>query len=119
MEIYPIKFTVHFTLIFPLLDTLFYLIFLNLSTLNAVIVAEVRAGCSLAWPVRFQIIEGIAHGAVYLHQHSRVRVVHRDLKPTNILLDHDMTPVITDFGIAEVLNSDEDEKETDAVVGTW
>ncbi|XP_066338562.1 receptor-like serine/threonine-protein kinase SD1-8 isoform X2 [Miscanthus floridulus] len=79
---------------------------------------EVRAGCSLAWPVRFQIIEGIAHGTVYLHQHSRARVVHRDLKPTNILLDHDMTPVITDFGIAEVLNSDEDEKATDAVVGT-
>ncbi|RLM69321.1 uncharacterized protein C2845_PM17G14520 [Panicum miliaceum] len=82
------------------------------------IIQELKAGGFLAWPLRFRIIEGIAQGAVYLHQHSRPRLVHKDLKPANILLDCDMTPRITDFGIAEVLESDEDEKETYEIAGT-
>ncbi|KAL6908106.1 hypothetical protein ACP4OV_002276 [Aristida adscensionis] len=82
------------------------------------IIHELRAGISLAWTTRFQIIERIAQGISYLHQHSRVHVVHKDLKPSNILLDSDMTPRITDFGHAEVLSSDEDEKETALVSGT-
>lgn len=77
-----------------------------------------RAGLHISWPIRFQIIEGIAQGTVYLHRHSRLRIIHGDLKPQNILLDHDFIPRITDFGIAEVLSSGEHEKEK-AVVGTW
>ncbi|TVU23633.1 hypothetical protein EJB05_26009 [Eragrostis curvula] len=72
---------------------------------------------TLSWPMRFRIIEGIVQGAVYLHQHSRPRVIHRDLKASNIVLDRDMNPRITDFGLAVVLNSDEDEKDM-PVAGT-
>ncbi|CAL4978932.1 unnamed protein product [Urochloa decumbens] len=82
------------------------------------IIHELKAGVSLAWPKRFQIIEGIAQGAVYLHQHSRLRVVHGDLKSSNILLDCDMTPRIIDFGLAQVLSSDKNEKDTFRVAGT-
>lgn len=72
----------------------------------------------MAWPLRFRIIEGIAQGAVYLHKHSRLRLVHGDVKSANILLDSDMTPRITGFGNSEILSSDEDEKERDSVKGT-
>ncbi|TVU23634.1 hypothetical protein EJB05_26010 [Eragrostis curvula] len=89
----------------------------NGSLYNRIHVAELRAGMSLSWPIRFQIIEGIVQGAAYLNHHSRPRVVHRDLKTANILLDCDMTPRLIDFGLAVVLSSDEDEKE-DRVVGT-
>ncbi|CAN6382002.1 unnamed protein product [Urochloa humidicola] len=82
------------------------------------IIHELKAGVSLAWPKRFQIIEGIAQGAVYLHQHSRLRIVHGDLKPSNILLDCDMAPRIIDFGLAQVLSSDKNEKEAFRVAGT-
>ncbi|WVZ49994.1 hypothetical protein U9M48_001295, partial [Paspalum notatum var. saurae] len=77
------------------------------------IIHELQAGVFLAWPVRFRIIEGIAQGTVYLHRHSRLRVVHGDIKTLNILLDRDMTPMITDFGGAEILNSDADEREAE------
>ncbi|CAO2145009.1 unnamed protein product [Urochloa humidicola] len=82
------------------------------------IIEELRDGVFLAWSLRYQIIEGIAQGVFYLHQHSRLRMVHGDLKPSNILLDYDMTPKITDFGLAEVLSSEEEEKETISVKGT-
>lgn len=80
------------------------------------IIDELKAGVNLAWPLCFRIIEGITQGLVYLHQHSRLHVVHADIKPSNILLDCDMTPRIADFGTAEVLSS-EDEKETSTVKG--
>ncbi|CAO2146377.1 unnamed protein product [Urochloa humidicola] len=82
------------------------------------IIHELRAGVSLAWPVRFKIAEGIVQGAGYLQQHSRLRVIHGDLKSSNILLDSDMTPRIADFGMAVVLSSDEDKKETTTLAGT-
>jgi len=81
------------------------------------IIHELRAGVSLTWPKRFQIIEGVAQAVVYLHQHSRPRIVHGDLKPSNILLDSDITPRIIDFGLAQVL-SYEDEIDTGRVAGT-
>jgi serine/threonine protein kinase len=89
---------------------------LNCLFLSVVIIAELKSGVSLAWHLRFRIIEGFARGVVYLHQHSRLRLVHRDLK--QILLDCDMNPRITGFGLAKVLKSNEDEVEVDAV-GTW
>ncbi|KAK1415623.1 hypothetical protein QVD17_31406 [Tagetes erecta] len=72
----------------------------------------------LDWPERFHIIHGIARGLLYLHQDSRLKVVHRDLKAGNILLDHQMRPKISDFGLARIFKEDENEANTKRVVGT-
>ncbi|KAK1415621.1 hypothetical protein QVD17_31404 [Tagetes erecta] len=72
----------------------------------------------LDWPQRYHIIHGIARGLLYLHQDSRLKVVHRDLKAGNILLDHQMYPKISDFGLARMFKEDENEAKTKRVVGT-
>ena len=72
----------------------------------------------LAWPKRFDIIIGIVRGLLYLHQDSRLQVVHRDLKASNILLDINLNPKISDFGLARTFVGDESEVKTDRVVGT-
>ncbi|KAL6870927.1 hypothetical protein ACP4OV_014775 [Aristida adscensionis] len=79
--------------------------------------SEERA--QLDWKRRLVIIEGIAHGLLYLHKHSRLRVIHRDLKASNILLDGSMNPKISDFGIAKIFNSNDIEGNTTRVVGTY
>lgn len=70
------------------------------------------------WSKRFHIICGIARGLLYLHQDSRLRIIHRDLKASNVLLDHDMNPKISDFGLAITFGGDETERSTNTVVGT-
>ncbi|GMN75020.1 hypothetical protein TIFTF001_052506 [Ficus carica] len=73
----------------------------------------------LEWPKRFQIIFGIARGFQYLHQDSRLRIVHRDLKASNILLDNEMNPKISDFGMARTFGGDQTTGKTNRVVGTY
>ena len=62
----------------------------------------------LDWGTRFDICMGIARGLAYLHEESRVRIVHRDVKASNILLDSDFIPKISDFGLAKLY----DDKKT-------
>ncbi|XP_050288861.1 G-type lectin S-receptor-like serine/threonine-protein kinase RKS1 isoform X1 [Quercus robur] len=73
----------------------------------------------LNWGKRFEIIIGITRGILYLHQDSRLRIIHRDLKTSNVLLDGEMNPKISDFGIARIFNGDQFQDKTTRIIGTY
>ncbi|PSS24734.1 G-type lectin S-receptor-like serine/threonine-protein kinase [Actinidia chinensis var. chinensis] len=80
---------------------------------------DAKKRVQLDWAKRFHIILGIARGLLYLHRDSCLRVIHRDLKASNILLDDHMNPKISDFGLARTFRLTQELAKTHRVVGTF
>jgi serine/threonine protein kinase len=91
---------------------------MSTALINYTYFAENVKGSQLNWSKRVHIIDGIAQGLLYLHSYSRLCVVHRDLKASNILLDSEMNPRISDFGMARIFCSNVKESNTTRIVGT-
>lgn len=70
------------------------------------------------WEKRYAIIRGIARGLLYLHEDSHLRIIHRDLNASNILLDVDMNPKILDFGLAKLFALDQTQANARRIAGT-
>lgn len=94
---------------------LFVIFFLGLGYVH---VADPNKRKYLDWETRFKIIIGIARGLLYLHVDSRVKIIHRDLKVSKILLDEEMNAKIADFGTARLMKIDHTQANIGKIFGT-
>lgn len=90
----------------------------NLEQSHSCLVTDFDKKTELDWGKRFKIINGIARALQYLHEDSQPKIIHRDLKASNILLDFDYTPKISDFGLAKIFGGDQSEDVTRRIAGT-
>lgn len=78
-----------------------------------------KKSVQLDWPKRYQIIIGLARGLLYLHEESPVKIIHRDIKASNVLLDDQLNPKISDFGMARLFLEDATHVNTFRISGTY
>lgn len=86
-------------------------------SLDYILFDKTKSG-SLHWTQRFQIIVGVIRGLLYLHEEAPVRIIHRDIKASNILLDDKLNPKISDFGLARLFPGDDTHLNTFRISGT-
>ncbi|XP_071691272.1 cysteine-rich receptor-like protein kinase 10 [Rutidosis leptorrhynchoides] len=86
-------------------------------SLDYILFDKTKSG-SLQWTQRFKIILGVIRGLLYLHEEAPVRIIHRDIKAGNILLDNKLNPKIADFGLARLFPGDESHLNTFRISGT-
>ncbi|KAH6825210.1 hypothetical protein C2S53_010510 [Perilla frutescens var. hirtella] len=91
--------------------------FVHNGSLDHFIIDRARA-VHLDWESRYKIIGGVARGVLYLHEDSRLRIIHRELKASNVLLNEEMNPKISDFGLAKLVEPDATQESTTRIVGT-
>ncbi|XP_048634505.1 receptor-like serine/threonine-protein kinase SD1-8 [Brassica napus] len=99
-------------------DRLLVYEFLENSSLSSYIFNQTRSPL-LNWEHRFDIMKGIAEGLCYLHNFTSPPILHRDLKPSNVLLGRDMIPKISDFGLAQMMETGTTEAAMETAVGTY
>ncbi|CAB4275875.1 unnamed protein product [Prunus armeniaca] len=92
--------------------------FVSNASLDRIIFDPIKRA-ELDWDRRYKIIVGITRGLLYLHEDSRLRIIHRDLKVSNILIDGEMNPKIADFGMARLFVPDQTQANTKRIVGTY
>ena len=104
-----------FFLLFFFCSIFFFLLCVDLCA-----VADLEKRRLLDWGVRYKMIRGVARGLLYLHEDSRFRIIHRDLKASNILLDQELIPKIADFGLAKLFDTGQNttHRFTNRIAGT-